>query len=305
MQLQYTGQFAQFEGQELRSILEDQRAIGEPYWCTADALDVLSARSWQEVDLIARRINAVVRWSAAGEIETARPEREAADYEIDALRRMLGDVHLWLEAAGEMAPEPPDATPIPAAVTRAEYLAVLALWKSWQLEEAINVIVGVVQEVRDDDAGMAYPAPAERLTAAVLSPVHGMLTVAGFSAELAKAAAMAVETELLEDRVASARQEVAAAFEDVRKQQHRQRSSKGGSNKAKSYQPAREKILRLYVEGGYKGSRAAAVDDIYQKLLNAGDAMPHSRVKRTVEAYDLAATKPDAAAPRSAGARSK
>jgi hypothetical protein len=286
MQPQHAGQFAQLEPQELSSIIDGLKASGEAYWCTLDALDVLAARTLLEIDLIAQRIESVIDITAEGDVESARVGRRPAPFMIQSARRALGDVTLWLKAGAEDAPEPPDAGPVPLGVTRAEYLAVLALCKALELAAAAGAIWSLLEEQRRPEADTSWPSPRYRLHAALLDPLRGTFEIARLAAELSRAAAMAVEAEYLDERVASIRGEASHAFEEMRKRQLREHGAKGGRNRAEAYRPSKDKILQLYRDGGYTGSRAAAADSIFEKLRELGEEIPHSRVLRTLQAED-------------------
>jgi hypothetical protein len=291
MQRQYTGEFLKFDGQNLGEILDEQPTTGETYGAIVEALDILSGRTLAELDCIARRIEAVIVSQVGARLGAELGQAPAAALGLDAVRRTIGDLNLWEEAGGEDAPSTPEAALLPAGVTGSEYMAAMAMWKALQLREVTRSALRALNEAPEDDPafilrGSNAVGERARLQAALLRPGEGMFEIAELSAEVVRAATMAGQAEYLEWCLTTAKHDSGRQFEDRLKQQMRERGAKGGRRKGEGYRPAKDKILQLYREGGYTGSRAAAAGAIFQKLCEMGDEMPYSRVLRTLENED-------------------
>lgn len=185
-------------------------------------------------------------------------------------RRSLGDVDLWLSCGAEAASVWHEDLPkLPADVTRAECLAVIALWKAIDLATAL------------------------RRAAQQSAPDDEVLGVAGhLSAEVTRAATLALDTHHLDQEISRARAEGAEerekALEKVRDRDVRTNGAKGGKSRAAKYLPMKTRAIELYGVPNGRRSRAEAAREIQKKLESEGHEAKYELVLKTLSNHDKA-----------------
>jgi hypothetical protein len=299
----YSGQFKDIGPSELKNVLDFTTIVGQVSLATEQALRVVSNRTPKEIHRIAQRVEEVISAYAAKVAEKRREtdphdpmfRRPSHSEQIDFLRVNSGDVNLWLNAGAEKAPVTLGSKALPSKVSRAEYLATIALWKVFYLRDCT---AGALRALRSSSM---YESEPSRAAAALetaedvkrafwnrplIAAVGRMYEIAHFSADLTRAATLATEAEYLDGRIAVATGEVAKELKELAKQRHREASAEGGRKRAERYKKSKERIAELYREGGFTGARSAAAEAIFQKLRSAGEEVPFSRVLRTLDAED-------------------
>lgn len=187
-------------------------------------------------------------------------------------RRSFGDVDLWLSCGAEAASVWHEDLPkLPAGVTRAECLAVIALWKAI-------------------DLGMALRQAAQQ--GATHAEVLTLIEVVGhLGAEATRAATLALDTHQLDQEISRARDEGAAerekALEEVRDRDVRTNGAKGGESRAAKYRPLKTRAIELYRASTGHRSRAEAAREIVQVFHSEGRAdVKYEFILKTLADHD-------------------
>lgn len=303
----YRGQFAELEEDDIPECFTPGAMVGQVVQVIEDAAQIVAHRSLDELHRIALRVEAVVAHQAQQLAERRRAEAEADDGDLifrgmssDQLaafvRRMSGDVNLWLAAGAEQAVCPIQTPTLPEPLQRAEYLAAIALWKAVDLRRATTMTARRLRAVSDELLAPAHAGEQDDPASAVwnspsMRALGSMLDVAQLSAELTRAGTLATEAAYLEERLAYARDHAMAAamqaLQEVANHRLREAAAEGGRRRAAAFEPAKRRIIELARAGKYR-SRNAAADGIFEILRGEGAEIKHSFILKTLAAHDRA-----------------
>lgn len=217
---------------------------------------------------------------------------EAEEKRAGALRRNCGDVDLWLGAAAE-GPEP---AALPAGVSRAEFFAVMAVWKAADLA---GITRRVYQQVRaswnqeEVAAETVHEYVEQMLKNPLFQGVALMHQVSDLSSEITRAATLALEAEYFEAELEKARAAGAAEREkallDARDLHVREAGARGGAMRAAKFEPSKRRAIELYSAPDAKyRSRLAAAEAISRILEAEGLHSKYHFVLQALKDHDAA-----------------
>lgn len=294
----YTGQLAPGDVRLART-LENPSIIGPVNRAVGEVQALLQARSPEDLHCIAQRIEAVIlreaklwqRPEPSGPIEQifrdARAKPETDEERIASARFEVGDATLWLAAGAEHAP---GQEVVPPGVSRAEYFAVLALWKAVDLKEVTDA---AMRELRAYGAMPSELVQENSLEAVMQLPgvkaVSLMYRIAYLSSELTKAATLATEAKFFETQLAKAHEqglvEASRSIREAADHRLREAASLGGRKRAEAFKPAKDEAQKLYGKGSY-ASRNKAAEDITAKLDQEGYKVAFTTVRDWLKEVD-------------------
>ena len=201
-------------------------------------------------------------------------------------RRSFGDVDLWLLCGAEDAQVRTANVPaFPQNTTRAECLAVISLWKAFELDVLTRRVMQAL-------SSSSVPPPAAEQPDTLLGALGDFDRIAHLSAEVNRAATMALDADLLDRELAQAQgmgaPEIEAALRKLGDRDVRHNGAKGGASRAAKYLPLKQRALELYQRGAGGGNRSAAAREIFKAFESEGLEVKYEFILKTLAAHDRA-----------------
>lgn len=290
----YQGELDPSKMGTLADRLNGGKLIGPLDVLTADCLRLVEGRTLQDLHAIALRIDCVISMravelakafplSALDQLIFSYPNKVRISSKInktpaeraEAIRIERGDTNLWLNAGAEDASTNDETFSAQLTnIKRAEFFAVIALWKSVVLKRVVDATFRSLKKL--GTAKNITWVPAENSDVGDLlsqrpdiASTFFMMEVAHLSTEISRAATLATEADYLDDRIRLASKQVAKDVEtellEVAKHRLREAGAKGAAVRIDKFKAPKARAIELYKAGSYR-SRDAAVEDISQKL---------------------------------------